>query len=453
MKTLLLNYLICILLCLLAAACKKTTTVSGNNNTGNNAVTDYPKDPNAIKTPVGTPTGTATTQNVDASGGTVLSADGILHVIIPAGALSSPTNISIQPITNELPDKIYNGYSLTPDGQQFQKPITLEFHYRNQDLDTIDAGGLTVAFQLSDDTWEAYLDPVIDTIRKTITVQTKHFTDWNILFSNKLSPEYDSVQVGKTLEITHKTSVQDSSGDPELAPPTQFITHSCYASDIWTVNDIPQGNSEFGTITNPTEGESVATFFAPGEVPNPSTVTVRKIWKLLGITHIKLILSSRIKILPETQSYHVKLSYNHELDESGSYWNWTDQGSFDVVIKGLTGTVEKISNANAGMRLDSNTTTCTYSLISSPEGPINIVDSNTVGVNPFSNTVTIVFSNLSSIHYIQDPIFGYICPGGTPAQLGGGYGPPFPSYIQFTMSDQTQNIDIGAGFTMTVIKQ
>ena len=62
-------------------------------------------------------------------GGTLVSRDGTVELIIPAGALSKKTNMSIQPITNLMPNGNGLAYSLEPSGIQFQKPVQLVFHY------------------------------------------------------------------------------------------------------------------------------------------------------------------------------------------------------------------------------------------------------------------------------------------------------------------------------------
>ena len=54
-------------------------------------------------TAVGTPMGVSNSATIDATGGTIFSADGRLEIIIPANALSASTTISIQPITNTIP--------------------------------------------------------------------------------------------------------------------------------------------------------------------------------------------------------------------------------------------------------------------------------------------------------------------------------------------------------------
>ena len=49
------------------------------------------------------------------------------QIDVPAGALASDTDITIQPITNTAWGGIGNGYRLTPDGLTFTQPVDLVF--------------------------------------------------------------------------------------------------------------------------------------------------------------------------------------------------------------------------------------------------------------------------------------------------------------------------------------
>src|SRR5688500_17320870 len=80
-------------------------------------------------TPVGTNDGTAITKTIGSAGGGAISADGEVELIIPPGALATNTDITIQPITNNIPTGRGKAYRFTPDGQQFSKDITIKFHY------------------------------------------------------------------------------------------------------------------------------------------------------------------------------------------------------------------------------------------------------------------------------------------------------------------------------------
>src|SRR5215471_3099429 len=76
-------------------------TNNGNNNNNNN--NNNNGDTTPLVTKIGTPIGSPVIKTIDASGGSITSPDGVLKLTIPPGALSVATNISIQPVTNEVP--------------------------------------------------------------------------------------------------------------------------------------------------------------------------------------------------------------------------------------------------------------------------------------------------------------------------------------------------------------
>ena len=91
---------------------------------------------------------------IDANGGELTSADGTLRLTIPAGALSTATDIAIQPISNELTGGIGDAYRLTPHGQTFSKPVTITFNYNAADTVGSRPEFLDIAFQDAEGSWQ-----------------------------------------------------------------------------------------------------------------------------------------------------------------------------------------------------------------------------------------------------------------------------------------------------------
>jgi hypothetical protein len=69
-------------------------------------------------------------------GGSIRSSDGIFTLKVPAGALTTPTPISIAITTNDAPGALGPGYEVLPGGLEFAKPALLRLRYG--------AGGLAV---------------------------------------------------------------------------------------------------------------------------------------------------------------------------------------------------------------------------------------------------------------------------------------------------------------------
>ena len=123
-----LQTLIVLLCCLVVQGCKK------DEGPAQPVGPDY-----GTPTAVGTPIGSPSTATIGAAGGSLLSPDGRSEIIIPPGALTASTQISIQPVTNQAPGGAGVGFYLTPHGQTFNQPVTLRFHF---DSSLVAGGGI-----------------------------------------------------------------------------------------------------------------------------------------------------------------------------------------------------------------------------------------------------------------------------------------------------------------------
>ena len=115
------KYIAISLLFLLAAGCKKLNSLTNVNNILQSLGDSIP----AATSDIGTPTGTAVSKSIGPSGGSLLSADGRIELIIPSGALSANTNIVIQPVTNNCPGV---GESLRPSAQRNEVRSSCHFY-------------------------------------------------------------------------------------------------------------------------------------------------------------------------------------------------------------------------------------------------------------------------------------------------------------------------------------
>src|ERR1035438_354521 len=101
-----------IILCLvLLAACKKSNVSGGSGGTNIPYIT-----------PIGDTAGALVSASIGPTGGSLTSSDGRVQLMIPAGALSQTTTISIQPIINLCPGGIGLAYDLQPNGTKFAVP-------------------------------------------------------------------------------------------------------------------------------------------------------------------------------------------------------------------------------------------------------------------------------------------------------------------------------------------
>ncbi|HTB89920.1 MAG TPA: hypothetical protein VK743_18280 [Steroidobacteraceae bacterium] len=230
--------------------------------------------PTYTPAPKGDPQGTATTQMIDVTGGSVTSADGRITLNIPAGALGTATTISIQPITNTIPNGIGLGYSLQPEGTTFAAPVSLTFRLSTTEALALDS--TFVATQHADGLWYSQPNQQRDGSAQTVGVSTTHFSDWTIAETLALDPAKARVKTSDGTNFTaHILLVQDDDdelaqpGTEEIAVPQETVLdNQLNGSKIWSVNGIVEGNSQFGEVRSP------GSYTAPVNEPTPNTVVV-----------------------------------------------------------------------------------------------------------------------------------------------------------------------------------
>ena len=155
-----------------------------------------------LVTPVGTPDDMeASEKTIGATGGSLISTDGRIKVSIPAGALSSNQNITIQTISNHNPMAIKKAYRIQPHGLQFSKPVSIEFSYDLEDIQNTIPEALGIAYQDNNRIWKAIGGAVINKNNKTIVITTTHFSDWSLFESFKMSTTATVLPVSGTAEL------------------------------------------------------------------------------------------------------------------------------------------------------------------------------------------------------------------------------------------------------------
>ena len=146
---------------------------------------------NPVKRETGTPIGNPVFKSIGPDGGTIMSADNQIQVTIPAGAVSAPTDFSIQQVTNTLEEAgLGSSFRLQPENIHFQKPVTIEFPYGALDLAGTAPEFLYLTYQDKEGYFWLARNTHLDTITKKLSVTTTHFSDWTIC-------EYFQVRIDK----------------------------------------------------------------------------------------------------------------------------------------------------------------------------------------------------------------------------------------------------------------
>jgi len=390
---------------LFVVCCKKGGLLPSNSNNGS---TNPPINTDTTKpSAVGTATGPSVSQTIGAAGGTIVTADGRMELDIPAGALATNTNITIQNTTNTMASGIGDGYSMTPDGLKFAQPVTFKFHYADSDVNGSSPYLLDIAYQDSAGFWKGIPVTGLDSINNFVSVQTNHFTHYatyKILF---LSPVAGDLIGNYALFVNKRETyvlmgcADNNLGNIEPLPSGQGGA----LQNGWLVNGAVGGSAAYGTaVTATTQNSGLAasegignyvacTYTAPSMAPSGHDNPVKlSALLLVPISYLRYMLalgsptrkvvtvSTSIKIL-DYNVYRLDIVDYHALG-CGNVINFYDSSdiffrigpdeadSYDIPQ-------DSIENFPPGASPITNTCgTCTYQWISEPIGSVNIVSGN-----------------------------------------------------------------------------
>jgi hypothetical protein len=235
-------------------------------------------------TPVGEPEGLVTMQTVGPAGGIVSSPGNRLVLNIPPGALSAPTDITIQSIANTMPGGIGQAYRLGPENTSFAVPIDITLNVATADLNGTAPGYLRFASQNAAGEWEAEAgQQTIDAANKAVTVKSSHFSDWGVQAAFLLTPAAAVVRLSESLPLLLSVcSVVSSGGQNAVSvleycktpgtTPSEGDFAGVFVTD-WRLNQYAATNapSDLGTLT---PSGRRATYVAPAAVPSANPVAV-----------------------------------------------------------------------------------------------------------------------------------------------------------------------------------
>ncbi|MGC4035665.1 MAG: hypothetical protein QM764_06860 [Chitinophagaceae bacterium] len=345
-------------------------------------------------TSVGTPVGDAVSKTIGSAGGNISSPDGKLELIIPAGAVLSDTVFSIQPISNYCPGGL-NGYRLLPDGTTFSTPVTLRFKYTNDDVNGSLAAFFTIAYQDKDNVWYSIPSVKVDSVNKTISVQTKHFTDWSDvqLLKVKSITVDDGVQLtieGVPMQVADRASDKTALGEVQSLPAK------------WFVNGIQNGNDTLGKIVTASGGGGDVQYSMPDV---QSAVSDISIWaQLTDLSEewpVKnIILSEQLPPIKMSFSVHLESTTDEACAAPGSFE--FDEADMVVDVYGNEVTVSNITNqAPSIINPSVQYFNCTITASPGPTGSINITSASGFAykssqMNVRSVSLALVNSNTST---------------------------------------------------------
>lgn len=189
-----LKFIVLCFLCIGMGACSKKDSVENTENgNGQGAL--------PMERPFGTPLGQVIIKTIGPEGGTLVSEDGLVKIVVPAGTITKPVDFSIQAITNTLEGSPGIAYRLLPEDVTFQKPISITFDFEDADIEPGDSDLLFMVYQ--DKKGHHYLasDTELDKDAKKLTVKTTHFSDWMLVLLFELEVSKEEVSVEETSNL------------------------------------------------------------------------------------------------------------------------------------------------------------------------------------------------------------------------------------------------------------
>ena len=299
-----------------------------------------PDDTSGISIPVitgiGTPVGNSVSKMIGPGGGFIASADGMLELNIPAGALSVNTNITIQPTTNECPGGLGLVYDLLPNGTKFNIPATLTFHYSDDSLEGTDPYFLFIAYQDSLLGWKADVtNRDIDTVGKKVMLDISHFTPYGKGQSNNIKADPRSLHRSQSSSLKAVFQADPPKGNDDIV---NLIADKPLSNvKNWRVNGILGGNTIVGTVVG---SRNSAKYFAPESIPKKKKVTITAEYSVPVTFYIKrkavtrqnaLVVGATITLLP-TYAYDIKIEYSEIGTNPCFADNYTDSATMHVDI-------------------------------------------------------------------------------------------------------------------------
>jgi hypothetical protein len=320
--------------------CKKTDlgtpSNSNNSSTGSGTI--------AIMG-VGIPVGISVTKTIGAAGGTLVSADSVVELNIPPGALSSDVNVSIQPVTNEAPGGIGLSYDFLPNGTVFSTPATATFHYLDDSLNGTLPELLWILYQDSSNAWVA--NPALqdlDTVGKKLSIQIGHFSKRSISKNVEISASTLILHYNDKSTLTVQQTIMGKAPAGQTGPVT--VGAISYLETVpnpnvwnWQVQEVLSNTG--APIGNISGKGSEVTFNAPPQINNNIfvrvTATVGPItewWRGSKIIKPWVTLTRILLLEPNEFNYSVFFAYRnpHIAGYISEPQLYEDSTTFDLTI-------------------------------------------------------------------------------------------------------------------------
>jgi len=212
---------------------------------------------NVDSSAIGKPVGDAVTKTIGPEGGKISSADGLMELSFPPGAVAAQTSIGIQAIDNTSLMNFGKTYACTPDGLHFQKPVGLIIHYADSMAKGIATSAPVIRWQDKSGRWTSVEKITLDTAAHTLSGGIEHFSNYSATTSFKVFPEDSKIRVGKQQLFVLRIIGTYPNG--------KHYGGRRGDADFWKTHTV-EWSVGVGTITR-SEYKYTATYTAPAAVP------------------------------------------------------------------------------------------------------------------------------------------------------------------------------------------
>jgi hypothetical protein len=267
--------------------------------------------PEAVVTTPGVPTGELIIDGVDSTGVSVEAFEFGFYLYVFPGTVDTFVEIGVQDISPVVPGGV-RALRLTPENLPLAHPVVLELV--PPEGDSLSLSGRTIGVRLADGRWRLLDQAEVEsTAGGRLRFRLDHFGDVALIDFVRLRPAVDTVNEGASLALTAEycsTMAHLSSETvaafaatcnqlprPDADDDDVPLTSARLDPSTWTVNGVPGGAIDRGTIT----GGLTATYVAPGNltVPNPVSVSITA----RGPDGVQ-VLTSRLHIQAGTNAPH-----------------------------------------------------------------------------------------------------------------------------------------------------
>ena len=266
------------------------------------------------------PTSIPSAATIGPLGGAIRSGDGILTLRVPAGALATPTPMSIATTTSDAPAALGSGYNVSPAGLSFAKPALLGLRYGTGGLVVNAIEGVAIAV-LTGAGWAGLTGGNVDTSSRTLLMRLQSTSPADAPAAARLGRAAQAAQAATLIGTSRALAVKGPEWLPTDGTADLVVEYRSTPSSAGAPYKYEFIGAALGAVnvtwSKPSLGSldhlnlPQARYTAPNQVPDvftvvKSKVAVRQNGKLLGVVPFSINVIRRNWRLDVFYFLHIK---------------------------------------------------------------------------------------------------------------------------------------------------